>query len=117
MLYISMKTGQRPILHSLDQSMLKRIGMDVIYMCGEVGLVAYQVLPEPALPNVSLPLTVEHQWDSNAFQPSEEKRFDAADPRRKIGITVRQSHQQMEMLGQYHRCGQLEWPLANCLSQ
>lgn len=56
--HIAMKAGKLPVTHALDQAMLQGVDMDVIDMCGEISLIADQVLPESSLPDIGFAFVV-----------------------------------------------------------
>ena len=50
----SLKRRMRPIPHALDPSMLDRVEMNVINVALVIIIIAYQMLPESALPDSTL---------------------------------------------------------------
>jgi hypothetical protein len=51
--HIAMKRGIRPIAYPRNEAVLERIDMAVFDVACVIGLVADQVLPEPALPDTT----------------------------------------------------------------
>src|SRR5882757_10126950 len=52
--HIAMKRGMRPVAHTADEAVLDRIDMTILDVACIIGLVADQMLPEPALPDAAL---------------------------------------------------------------
>ena len=89
-----MKCGMWPIARRCRQSMMDRVEVDVVEMCGEVAVVADQMFPKPSLPDI--PLT-SRAIDFGALRHanalhigSGEGFFDQPPPCRVVGVMLRE---------------------------
>ena len=98
-----MKRGVRPIAHARDEAVLERIDVAIFDMARIVGLVADQVLPEPALPDAAFVARDADSTEPFLFRKrSRESSLYQSPARRKIMIARRQLPDGMQMVGQYH---------------
>jgi hypothetical protein len=92
-----------PVCNVRDIAVFDRIEMDVIHMRGEVGIVAYAVLPKTPLPNSALLMTPSRLRKTLIGRKAPSKdRLDQAPAGRKIVVTGRERPDTVEMVGQDH---------------
>ena len=82
--------------------MFDRVVMDVKHMPLPIVLVVEVMLPEAALPNALLPLGALRWAGSTSGQTGREFTLDDHPARGKVRISLRQTPDRMEMVGQHH---------------
>lgn len=108
-----MKRGVRPISNSRDETVLNGIEVNVIHMPLEITLVANSVLPESALPQGHLAIWKACDRVSRSNNSIGKSTFDERQADRKVRISVRQRHHQVQMIGQHDYRINHEWMLSS----
>jgi len=101
--------------------MLDRIEVNVIDVSLKICLVADRVLPETALPKSQFAISVPRDRRARLDNGVTESTFNQIPTIGKIGITVRQCHDDVEMVGEHYYCidreGMLPSRAYHCHSQ
>ena len=96
-----MKRRIRPIAHSGDKAMLHGIEMNIIDVPFEILLVANGVFPESTLPQRDFAISVPRDWSTGLDDGGGEPTLDQMPTIRKIGVSLGQCHDDVEVIGQY----------------
>ena len=100
-----MKRRIRPIAHTCDEAVLERIDITILDVARVIRFVAYQMFPEPALPDAALVACYANRATSFLLRQRPcEAVLDQSPARRKIGIAGRQTPNRMQVIGQHHEC-------------
>lgn len=94
-----MDRRQRPRGRARHEAVLDRVVMDVVHVPGEIVIVAEQVLPKAALPEVELAAAVPVKANVVVRQRPAESGLDCPPPSRVVGVVRWQGPDRMQMIG------------------
>jgi hypothetical protein len=105
-----MKRRVRPVLYARDQAVLHRVDVDVIDVPREVAVVRNCMFPKPTLPQRILALAIVSNRFAYGDHLMGEDTLDAPPATGEIRVTGRQSHDDMQMVGENNDSIDREWP-------
>ncbi len=95
-----MKRRMRPVTHAGDETMFDGINVDVIDVPLKIPVVADRVLPISPLPQRVFAIRVMRDWHAGFGDGSGEAAFDQLPPGWIVCISLRQGHDDVQMIRQ-----------------